>query len=131
MSILFTDGSCLKNPGGPGGWAFIFIDKDREIHMSDGEKSTTNNKMELQAVIEGLRFIKSKEKCKIYSDSLYVINCATGKWKRKANLDLWNEYEKVSFDKNIEFEWVKGHSGNEYNEKVDKMALNEARLIQI
>jgi len=131
MSILFTDGSCLKNPGGPGGWAFIFIDKDREIHMSDGEKSTTNNKMELQAVIEGLRFIKLKEKCKIYSDSLYVINCATGKWKRKANLDLWNEYEKVSFDKNIEFEWVKGHSGNEYNEKVDKMALNEARLIQI
>ena len=61
MKILFTDGSCLKNPGGPGGWAFIFIDKDREIHMSDGEKSTTNNKMELQAVIEGLRFIKSKE----------------------------------------------------------------------
>jgi len=129
MSILFTDGSCLKNPGGPGGWAFIFIDKDREIHMSDGEKSTTNNKMELQAVIEGLRFIKSKERCKIYSDSLYVINCAIGKWKRKANQDLWNEYEKVSFDKNIEFEWVKGHSGNEYNEKVDKMALNEARSI--
>jgi ribonuclease HI len=99
--------------------------------MSDGDKSTTNNKMELQAVIEGLRFIKPKEECKIYSDSLYVINCAMGKWKRKANQDLWEEYEKVSLNKKVDFEWVKGHSGNEYNEKVDKMALFEARSIDI
>lgn len=130
MKILYTDGSCLKNPG-CGGWAFILIEEDREIHMSDSEKSTTNNKMELQAVIEGLRFIKRNGRCKIYSDSMYVINCAIGKWKRKANQDLWKEYDEVSFDKKLEFEWVKGHSGDEYNEKVDKMALNEARSINI
>ena len=74
---------------------------------------------------------KPKEECKIYSDSLYVINCAIGKWKRKANQDLWEEYEKVSLNKKVEFEWIKGHSGNEYNEKVDKMALSEARSIDI
>ena len=127
---VFADGACRGNPG-PGAWAAMIQDSTGEVILKSSgvDVPTTNNKMELQAVIEGLRFIKSKERCKIYSDSLYVINCAIGKWKRKANQDLWNEYEKVSFDKNIEFEWVKGHSGNEYNEKVDKMALNEARSI--
>ena len=130
MKILFTDGSCLKNPNGPGGWAFILISDEDEIHISDCDESTTNNKMELKAVIEGLKIIKEKEECKIYSDSMYVINCATGKWKRKLNLKMWKEYDKVSNNKTISFEWVKGHSGNEYNEKVDKMALNEARSIK-
>jgi len=129
MNRIYTDGSCLKNPGN-GGWAFIFINKNNdEIHMSDYEENTTNNRMEMKAVIEGLRFIKNGERCIVYSDSLLVINCATNKWKRKSNLDLWKEYDKVSINKNIEFTWVKGHSGNEYNEKVDKMALNEAKKL--
>jgi ribonuclease HI len=128
MKILYTDGSCIGNPGN-GGWAFILISDEIEIHMSECEKSTTNNKMELRAVIEGLKFIKEKEKCKIYSDSRYVINCATNMWKRKANTELWLEYDEVAKGKILEFEWVKSHNGNEYNEKVDKMALNEARSI--
>ena len=131
MKLLFTDGSCLKNPNGPGGWAFILISDEDEIHISDYDECTTNNKMELKAVIEGLKIIKEKEECKIFSDSLYVINCATGKWKRKLNLEMWKEYDKVSNNKIISFEWIKGHSGNEYNEKVDKMALNEARSVNI
>lgn len=127
MNKIYTDGSCLKNPGN-GGWAFIFINKNNdEIHMSDYEENTTNNRMEMKAVIEGLKFLEKNEKCIIYTDSLLVINCATKKWKRKSNLDLWKEYENASFNKNIEFAWVKGHSGNEYNEKVDKMAFNEAK----
>ena len=125
--LIYTDGSCLKNPG-KGGWAFIFINKNNdEIHMSDYEENTTNNRMEMKAVIEGLKFLENNEKCIIYSDSLLVINCATNKWKRKSNLDLWKEYDKVSINKTIEFNWIKGHSGNEYNEKVDKMAFSEAK----
>lgn len=129
MNRIYTDGSCLKNPGN-GGWAFIFINKNNdEIHMSDYEENTTNNRMEMKAVIEGLQFIKNGERCIVYSDSLLVINCATNKWKRKSNLDLWKEYDKVSIKKTIEFTWVKGHSGNAYNEKVDKMALSEAKKL--
>jgi len=127
MNRIYTDGSCIGNPG-KGGWAFIFINKDNdEIHISDYDLNTTNNRMEMKAVIEGLKFLSEKESCIIYSDSQLVINCATNKWKRKSNLDLWKEYDKASYNKNIEFVWVKGHSGNEYNELVDKMAFNEAR----
>ena len=129
MNRIYTDGSCIGNPG-KGGWAFIFINKDNdEIHFSDSDENTTNNRMEMKAVIEGLKFLSAKESCIIYSDSQLVINCATNKWKRKSNLDLWKEYDKVSSNKNIEFVWVKGHSGNEYNELVDKMALHEAKSI--
>jgi ribonuclease HI len=128
MKFLFTDGSCLKNPGF-GGWAFILISDDHEIHSSDNNEFTTNNKMELTAVIEGLKLIEENEECKIYSDSLYVINCALGIWKRKKNVEMWKEYDKVSCNKIIHFEWVKAHSGNKYNEKVDKMALKEARSL--
>jgi ribonuclease HI len=131
MNKIYTDGSCLKNPG-KGGWAFIFINKNNdEIHMSDYEENTTNNRMEMKAVIEALKFLeKNNEKCIIYTDSLLVINCATNKWKRKSNLDLWKEYDNECCNKNIEFNWVKGHSGNEYNEKVDRMAFNEAKNIK-
>ena len=130
MKLLFTDGSCLKNPNGPGGWAFILISDEDEIHISDYDKCTTNNKMELKAVIEGLKIIREKEECKIFSDSLYVINCATGKWKRKANLDLWEKYDISKQNKIIHFEWVKGHSGNKYNDLVDSLALKEAKNIK-
>ena len=85
--------------------------------------------MELRALIEGLRFIQTNEKCKVFSDSKYVINCAMNLWKRKANQELWEEYDEVSTGKKLEFEWVKGHSGDEYNEKVDKMALQKAKEI--
>ena len=128
--LIYTDGSCIKNPGGPGGWAFVLIESEREYLVSSGCKVTTNNRMELTAVIEALSFVTPKSRCVIYSDSQLVINCALGKWKRKANLDLWELYDIESKDKDITFEWVKGHSGNKYNEIVDKLALNEARTIE-
>lgn len=129
MIKIYTDGSCLKNPGGPGGYAFVIIDDDVELHHSEGCKSTTNNREEMKAVIEALKCIDIKSECKIYTDSKLVINCASGLWKRKANLDLWLEYDNVSKNKKICFEWVKGHSGNYYNEIVDKMALKSAKEI--
>ena len=129
MIEIFTDGSCLKNPGGSGGWAFCFIEKDGLVFSSSGsEKSTTNNRMELKAVIESLKFINDfGENYKINSDSQVTINCATGNWKRKANLDLWGEFDIEIKNKKVIFEWVKAHNGNTYNEIVDKMAYKAAK----
>lgn len=126
---IYTDGSCLKNPNGPGGWAFILLEEDKHWIVSGNNSSTTNNRMELTAVIESLKFF-SKKNCIIYTDSKYTKNCAEGKWKRKKNLDLWKEYEKYSKNKNISFVWVKAHNGNYYNEKVDRIAFFEAKSIK-
>lgn len=128
MLIIYTDGSCLSNPGGAGGWAICIIEENgTEFILSGGGKSTTNNRMELKAIIEALSCVPNNGECVIYTDSQLCINCATGKWKRKANLDLWEEYNIVSHAKIISFEWVKGHSGNKYNEIVDKLAFDEAK----
>ena len=84
--------------------------------------------MELTAVIESIKFIKdSSKEYKIYSDSQLTINCATGKWKRKKNLDLWEKFDIEIKGKNVVFEWVKAHNGNHYNEIVDKFAYQEAK----
>ena len=125
MSI-YTDGSCLKNPGGKGGWAFVLLENDEEIYGSGSESSTTNNRMELVAVIEALKFVKNNN-YNIFSDSKLTINCAQNIWKRKANLDLWQEYDIVSKNKKIIWYWVRSHNGNKYNELVDKLAKDEAK----
>ena len=96
--------------------------------VSGNEAATTNNRMELKAVVETLAF--SKEKCLvIHTDSKWVENCATGLWRRKANIDLWDEYEALSRNRKIRFVWVKGHNGDVYNELVDDLARNEAKNI--
>ena len=126
MIKIYTDGSCLKNPDGPGGYAFVIIyEDDVELYHSEGCISTTNNREEMKAVIESLKCIKQYSECRIYTDSKLVINCANGTWKRKANLDLWKEYDNVSKNKTIHFEWVK-----DYNEIVDKMAVKSAREVK-
>ena len=126
MLKIYNDGSCLKNPDGPGGWAVCILENGKEFYLVGSDNCTTNNKMEMTAVIEGISCIKKNQECIIYTDSKLVINCATGSWKRKANLDLWQKYDHVSKNKKIKFEWVKGHSGNKYNEIVDKLAYQEA-----
>ena len=129
MLKIYTDGSCLKNPNGPGGWALCILENEKEFYLCGNEKSTTNNRMELKAVIEGISCIKENQECIIYSDSQLTINCASNIWKRKANIDLWEDYEKVSKNKKIKFEWVKAHNKNHYNEIVDKIAFCEAKKI--
>ena len=133
MSIeIYTDGSSLGNPG-PSGWGVIILEEDEneisEIILCGNETKSTNNRMELQAVIESIDFVTEKE-IKIYTDSKYVINCAKGLWKIKKNIDLWDIYITVSKNKNIEYVWVKGHNGNKYNEMVDKIAKEEANKIK-
>jgi ribonuclease HI len=128
MIEIYTDGSCLKNcGGGHGGWGFIMILEDIEYHVSGSNDNTTNNRMELQAVIEAITFNADIVSYKIYTDSQLVLQCAKGNWKRKANLDLWEIYNKASMGKYIEWEWVKAHNGNKYNELVDKLARNAAK----
>lgn len=129
MLEIYTDGSCLKNPNGPGGWALCILENDKEFYICGNEKSTTNNRMELKAVIEAVSCLKKNQECIIYSDSQLIINCASNIWKRKANMDLWEEYENISKNKKIKFEWVKAHNKNYYNEIVDKLAFNEAKKI--
>jgi ribonuclease HI len=124
---IYTDGSCLKNPGGKGGYGFLILSKDGdEIQGFGHSPSTTNNIMELTAVIEAIKYYKKIDKKQtkfhIVSDSKYVINCAKGEWQRKKNKEVWERYDKYAKGKDITFTWVKGHSGDKYNEIVDKLA---------
>lgn len=129
MTDIYTDGSCLKNPGGPSGWAFGIIEKEQEWFVCGGEESSTNNRMELMAVIEALDFVQSGE-YNIYTDSNLTLKCAKNEWKRKANLDLWELFDNASKDKKLNWNWIKAHNGNKYNEIVDKLANKEAKNIK-
>lgn len=119
MEIIYTDGSCSPNPG-RGGWGFITLG-ERIWEVNGGSAHTTNNQMELTAVIEALKFSTSK-KLKIFSDSQYVINCAKGNWRRKKNRELWDMFDHASAGRSIAWEWVKAHNGDIYNERVDALA---------
>ena len=125
--VIYTDGSCIPNPG-KGGWAYVALHDDVEIHCSGSEKRSTNNIMEMTAVIQALKNYRKQKYFSIYSDSQYVINCAQGKWKRKKNKELWEVYDRVSQGKEIIWTWVKGHSGDRYNDLVDKLARDEVFL---
>lgn len=129
IPIIFTDGSCLKNPKGPGGWAFTLIENGRQWTLSGGESSTTNNRMELMAVIEALDFAQGNEYI-IHTDSELTMKCATGVYKRKANKDLWDEYDRALGSKKINWVWVKAHNGNPLNEYVDRLARKEAEMLK-
>ncbi len=119
---LYTDGSCVNSKGGgKGGWACCLVDEKEDVFLSGYEDNTTNNRMEMTAVIMGLKSFVSTTYT-IHTDSQLVINCAQRKWKRNKNIDLWNEYDTVSSGKNIQWIWVKGHSGDKYNELVDSAA---------
>jgi len=127
--IAYTDGSCSPNPG-PGGWAFIYIAPEPPTSFGSGrEDASTNNRMELRAVMECIRFHKEKLPnlpLTIHSDSQLTINCATKLWKRNANLDMWAEYDELVRGTVINFVKVKAHSGDPYNTMVDDLA-NDAR----
>tara|TARA_B100001057_G_C22430372_1_gene787169 strand:+ start:238 stop:684 length:447 start_codon:yes stop_codon:yes gene_type:complete len=134
---IYTDGACSGNPG-PGGWGAIILYNNDSSTLSGGEKLTTNNRMEITAVIKSLEIIEENSEIKIYTDSKYVINGITNwikSWKENdwissnkkvvKNVDLWKNLELLVQKKIISWQWVKGHSGNEMNEKVDKIARNE------
>lgn len=140
---LYTDGSCSPTNPGPGGWAFIpIVDGTPGEVVSDGERESTNNRMELTAAIEALRFCRSGAQVRVYSDSQYVVKGITEwvlgwqkrNWKRQRNLpvvnaDLWQVLVAEDARVNPAWHWVKAHAGNEYNELVDDEARAVAQRI--
>ena len=128
MIHIYTDGSCLGNPG-PGGWGAVIVEKNNTIEICGKEIDTTNNIMEISAVIMRLEYTKEHERIKIFSDSQYVINTMTKNWKRKANLDLWEKLDKLVSKREVLWEWVRGHEGNFYNEKAHNLAYKSSMNI--
>jgi ribonuclease HI len=130
---IWTDGACLGNPG-PGGWAAILKAGAREREVAGGEPDTTNNRMELLAAISALEALTKPTTVRLVSDSEYVIKGITEwlpgwrarGWKKVKNRDLWERLAEVSSRHEIAWEWVRGHSGDVMNERVDKLAVAEA-----
>lgn len=133
--VLYTDGaySSLRDQGGIG--LIILKDNKKILEYSEMYKGVTNNIMELGAVIIGLKAIKNCiDSLIIFTDSMYVIGCATKGWKRSKNKSLWKEFDKQfqrvqTLCSNIEFKHVKGHNGDMYNEEVDKLAVKASQSI--
>ena len=137
---IYTDGACSGNPG-PGGWAAILIAGNYKKELSGGEANTTNNRMELAGVINGLRALTRPCNVTIYSDSAYVVNAFTQNWLGKwmtngwknsakaevANSDLWKELAVLTATHKVTFSKVKGHADDELNNRCDELAVAESR----
>jgi ribonuclease HI len=139
MIEIYTDGSCLENPGN-GGWAAIINDDGKIEKISGSEKNTTNNRMELMAPIAALSKITKKKKVQIFTDSQYVKmgitnwihnwiknNWQTSKKEDVKNKDLWLNLYKLTQSHDVEWHWVKAHAGNILNEEVDVLAKDAAK----
>lgn len=136
---IYTDGACSGNPG-PGGWAALLRSGAREKIISGGEPMTTNNRMEMMAVIAGLGALRRPSRVRLYTDSQYVCRGATewlAQWKRRgwlgsarkpvANSDLWKTLDQTMEKHRITWHWVRGHAGHEENERVDRIAREVAK----
>ena len=136
--MIYTDGACSGNPG-PGGWGAVLRFKGAEKELSGGERQTTNNRMELSAVIAALRALKEPCAVELYSDSKYVVDAlekgwAEG-WRKKGwikadkkpalNPDLWGELLELAAAHELRCHWVKGHADNEFNNRCDALAVAE------
>ena len=140
MIKIYTDGSCLENPGN-GGWAAIIIDDGKKTQIKGSKKNTTNNQMELHAPIEALKKIPKGSKVQIFTDSKYVKSGITewiNNWKKNGwktankqkvkNKDLWVELDLLSSQFDIKWSWVKAHSTDKLNNEVDLIAREAANL---
>jgi ribonuclease HI len=134
--IMYTDGASRGNPG-PGGYGTILKWKGHEKELSAGYRRTTNNRMELMAVIAGLEVLKKDGvRLKIYSDSQYVVNSVEKGWLKnwiatnfrggKKNKDLWLRYDELAAKHHVQFHWVKGHASNPHNNRCDELATQAA-----
>ena len=121
MINIYTDGSCDGNPG-KGGWAAIITNDDKRTVVSGNEAHTTNNRMELTAVIKGLEASPKGFEVTVFSDSQYVVNTMNRNWKRKANNDLWEQLDMLGTTRNVKWKWIKGHSGHPENEEANRIA---------
>lgn len=131
---IYSDGSCLGNPG-PGGWAAIIIIEGKELKLSGNEVETTNNRMEMTAIIKALNWLNQNvkdlkdTKIQIFSDSNLIIQTMNQGWKKKANKDLWAKMDQERAWLNITWNWVKGHHTNRYNNLADELAVKESKKL--
>lgn len=135
---IYTDGACDPNPG-PGGWAALLIYNNNEQTLTGSERQTTNNRMELTAAIEALRALKGPSQVEFFTDSQYLRlgitewmpNWRARNWRRKggklANVDLWQTLDKKIQDHQINWHWVRGHSGDRNNQRVDNLARRSVK----
>ncbi len=132
--IIYTDGAAKGNPG-PGGYGVLMISGKHKKEISEGFQLTTNNRMELLAVIIGLEALKTSCSVTIYSDSKYVVDAIEKKWvfawlkkdfKDKKNPDLWQRFLKIYPKHDLKFIWIKGHANNPGNERCDQLAVEAA-----
>ena len=135
---IYTDGACSGNPG-PGGWGAVLVYNRKEKELSGSEKNTTNNRMELTAVIMALNALNQPCEVKLTTDSKYVCDAVNKGWvyswrkngwrksdkKPALNVDLWEELLSLLEKHEVQFIWVKGHNGHKYNEICDTLAVNE------
>jgi ribonuclease HI len=138
---IYTDGSCLGNPG-PGGYGVVLLYGDYRKELSGGYRRTTNNRMELTAAIQGLAALKGRCRVHLFSDSAYVVNAVEQGWARRwrahgwyrpnkqmaENADLWEALLGLCDGHQVRFEWIKGHAGHAENERCDRLALQAAQL---
>lgn len=137
---VYTDGACSGNPG-PGGFGVVLVYNGREKEISGGEKETTNNRMELTAVVTALEALKEACEVEVVSDSKYVVDAINKGWldswqkknwkkadgKMALNVDLWQRLLPLLEKHNVSFSWVKGHDGHGYNERCDALAVAESQ----
>ncbi|MCT4552724.1 MAG: ribonuclease HI [Alphaproteobacteria bacterium] len=139
---IYTDGACSGNPG-IGGWGAILIYGNKEKEISGGNPETTNNQMELTAVIEALKILKKDCQIELYTDSKYVMDGITkwihnwqkNNWKTAAkkpvkNKELWQDLVKETSKHEINWNWIKGHNGDKYNEIADTLAVSEVEKLK-
>lgn len=138
--LVYTDGACSGNPG-PGGWGAVLKYGEHEKELSGGAAETTNNRMELTAVIEALGMLKEPCEVELWSDSKYVIDALEKRWvygwqkngwkkadkKPALNVDLWEKLLPLIALHRVSYHWVKGHADNAYNNRCDEMAVSESR----
>ena len=143
--IIHTDGSCLRNPGGAGGWAAVIetVATGAVTEKSGGDPETTNNRMELTAALEALSAVPEGARIALFTDSQYLKNAFTKfwlpAWKKRGwkkadgepvlNQDLWMQLDAAFAARRVQFHWVKGHAGNERNERCDELARAEAEKL--
>lgn len=134
--VMYTDGACSGNPG-PGGYGVVLMAGPHKKHLSEGYRLTTNNRMELLAIIVGLEQLKNTgTEVQIYTDSKYVHDSISKGWvygwkakgfKGKKNPDLWMRYLNIAAKHKVTTNWVKGHAGNKYNEIADQLAVQGSK----
>nr|WP_317427962.1 ribonuclease H [uncultured Blautia sp.] len=130
--LVYTDGGCAFNPGGPGGCAAVILNRKtgERTELSESYQCTTNNRMEVMAVIIAMEKIPEKSVVLVYSDSQYVIKTMEGYFRKKKNVDLWQRMDQVCRGKKIEWRWVKGHNGNPENECCDRLCTQAMQRIK-